>query len=260
MLWAEAGGAASYARQAQTRPRSGAGLPGRGCVLPRASEAAAASPAGRLHRDQRRRRLRQPVPERLRSLHPEPLRRHARPGRALGRLQTQWYWNTNMSADLRRQYWANAIGTGARAAVSLGLDARSRGSSRSTSFADGTRITDGQPLGPDIHRCARSASGVRVRSVNKAKGIWQKAPKWRARRPCKAGSRRAVIRIRGPDHRPGECTPQDPRLLSHRRSASPQRDSLWARITKRPRARNPAPTSFISSNLPRRSSVNRVAG
>jgi len=30
----------------------------------------------------------------------------------LGGLQTQWYWNTNFSVDLRRQYWANAVELG----------------------------------------------------------------------------------------------------------------------------------------------------
>jgi len=34
------------------------------------------------------------------------------PAAALGGLQTQWYWNTNISRDLRRQYWANAIELG----------------------------------------------------------------------------------------------------------------------------------------------------
>ena len=34
------------------------------------------------------------------------------PNKALGGLQTQWYWNANASADLRRQYWANALELG----------------------------------------------------------------------------------------------------------------------------------------------------
>ncbi len=34
------------------------------------------------------------------------------PAKALGGLQTQWYWNTNLSIDLRRQYWANAVELG----------------------------------------------------------------------------------------------------------------------------------------------------
>jgi tetratricopeptide (TPR) repeat protein len=34
------------------------------------------------------------------------------PAGALGGLQTQWYWNTNLSVDLRRQYWANAVELG----------------------------------------------------------------------------------------------------------------------------------------------------
>jgi hypothetical protein len=34
------------------------------------------------------------------------------PAAALGGLQTQWYWNINLSRDLRRQYWANAIELG----------------------------------------------------------------------------------------------------------------------------------------------------
>ncbi len=36
----------------------------------------------------------------------------AAPVGALGGLQTQWYWNTNFSVDLRRQYWANAVELG----------------------------------------------------------------------------------------------------------------------------------------------------
>jgi Tfp pilus assembly protein PilF len=35
-----------------------------------------------------------------------------RAARALGGLQTQWYWNTNAGTDLRRQYWANTIEAG----------------------------------------------------------------------------------------------------------------------------------------------------
>ncbi len=31
---------------------------------------------------------------------------------ALGGLRTQWYWNMNASADLRRQYWANTLESG----------------------------------------------------------------------------------------------------------------------------------------------------
>jgi hypothetical protein len=34
------------------------------------------------------------------------------PVRALGGLQTQWYWSANVSADLRRQYWANTAESG----------------------------------------------------------------------------------------------------------------------------------------------------
>ncbi len=34
------------------------------------------------------------------------------PVSALGGLQTQWYWNTNFSVDLRRQYWANMVELG----------------------------------------------------------------------------------------------------------------------------------------------------
>jgi Tfp pilus assembly protein PilF len=36
----------------------------------------------------------------------------AAPVGALGGLQTQWFWNTNFSGDLRRQYWANAVELG----------------------------------------------------------------------------------------------------------------------------------------------------
>ncbi|MCC7175618.1 MAG: tetratricopeptide repeat protein [Bryobacterales bacterium] len=34
------------------------------------------------------------------------------PSAALGGFQTQWYWNANLSKDLRRQHWANAVESG----------------------------------------------------------------------------------------------------------------------------------------------------
>jgi tetratricopeptide (TPR) repeat protein len=34
------------------------------------------------------------------------------PAGALGGLETQWYWNTNFTADVRRQYWANTVELG----------------------------------------------------------------------------------------------------------------------------------------------------
>ncbi len=36
----------------------------------------------------------------------------AQPVAALGGLRTQWYWSAHVSADLRREYWANTLETG----------------------------------------------------------------------------------------------------------------------------------------------------
>jgi hypothetical protein len=36
----------------------------------------------------------------------------APPAKALGDLRTQWYWSGNMSADVRREFWANTLETG----------------------------------------------------------------------------------------------------------------------------------------------------
>ena len=111
MLWVEAGRAASYLDSRRNRrawrPTTGAGSPSQG-FRPAAGRPRARS----LLRNQRRRRVSEPLPQRLRALLSKPVGLHASPAGALGGLETQWYWNVNAGADLRRQYWANTVETG----------------------------------------------------------------------------------------------------------------------------------------------------